>query len=438
MNQKRSRNSHKSSLHWENNKKRGSAVQLSEPSSDIHQITPLHQPLWFWNLHSGWSYFSRGLFWGGLVSLTAVFSAFGGVALTNISVVEQQISRQLKGNSKPTVSAEYKKLTTPLQILLVEVEPDADALIGFSKTARGESKNILLLEVEPERNSARAFSIPGNSQVQIPEFGKGTVTDAYRLGGIDLLSQSIDRLDNIAVNRYLRTSPEVFEQLTDSGKINLPQCDSRLGNCLNIADRLVRQETVFKTIRQRLNIPGYWSSFKTAIAQAEPQLDTNISMPELIAVMNFIKELEPDRLTVTLLPEYTPVEAKNDLNRLVTNPSRQIIGSGVDSKLDLGKEHLFESKPIAVQNTTDDPELGRRVVAYLRQQNFRDVYLVRHMPLKLEQTQIVTNYSQVETANYLKNILGFGNLEAELTQQQQLVLQLGEDALNLPRSRSSL
>jgi hypothetical protein len=42
----------------------------------------------------------------------------------------------------------------------------------------------------------------------------------------------------------------------------------------------------------------------------------------------------------------------------------------------------------------------------------------------------VSNYGQVETANYLKNILGFGNLEAESTlQQPELVLQLGEDAL---------
>ncbi|MFM2314089.1 MAG: hypothetical protein RLZZ04_3365, partial [Cyanobacteriota bacterium] len=87
----------------------------------------------------------------------------------------------------------------------------------------------------------------------------------------------------------------------------------------------------------------------------------------------------------------------------------------------------------AVQNTTDRPELGRRVVAYLRQRNFREVYLVEPSPLKLKETRILSNYSQVEIANYLKNVLGFGTLKAESTlEQQELILQIGEDALDLP------
>ena len=435
MNQKRSRNSHKSSLLWQNSKKISSTTQFPELSSDTPQITPLHRTFWFWWQHSGWFYFGRGLFWGTLVSSIAVFSALGGVALTTIDVVEQQISRQLKGNLRSVKTDGQRTLTMPLQILLVEVKPDADALVGFSKTSQGESKNILLLEVEPERNFARAINIPGDSQVQIPGFGMGTATEAYRRGGINLLSRSISQLDNVRVDRYLRTSPEVFGQLIDSGKINLPKCDSRFRDCSNLAEQLGHQQTAFKTIRQRLNIPGYWSSFQTAIAQAEPQLDTNIPMPELISVVNFIKELEPDRLSVNLLPGYTPIEAREDLDRLGSNLSKQSLSSRTDNQLDLGKKHSFENKAIAVQNTTDDPELGRRVVAYLRQRHFRDVYLVRHIPLKLEQTKIVTDYGQVETANYLQNILGFGNLEAESTpQRQQLILQLGEDALYLPQS----
>jgi len=152
-------------------------------------------------------------------------------------------------------------------------------------------------------------------------------------------------------------------------------------------------------------------------------------MPELIAVVDFIGELEPDRLSVDLLSEYTPIAAKN-------RNLRSTLPEHASSEINLGQiprsDNSLRSKPIAVQNTTDDPDLGRRMVAYLRSRNFRDVYLVRHIPLKLEQTRIVTNYGQVETANYLKNILGFGNLEAKSSQQRQLVLQLGEDAFYLP------
>ncbi|MEL6929310.1 MAG: LCP family protein [Cyanobacteria bacterium J06600_6] len=406
----------------------------SEPSSNIPQVTPLHQPLWFWLQHSRWSYFNRGLFWGGLVSLTSIFSALGGMALTTIDVVERQISQQLAGNSQNADSSQLA-LATPLQILLVEVQPNADALVGFSPASTGESKNVLLVELEPDQNFARVLNIPANSQIEIPEFGIGTVKDAYRLGGIDLLSRSLNQSsDEIAIDRYIRASPEIFKQLSSSGKINLTSCDSRLRDCSDLSAQAMRQQTVFKTIRQRLNIPGYFSSFKTAIAQVESQLDTDISMPELISAVNFIKELESDRLSVALLPEYTPLNAQLGEEGLAPNSLEPF--ASLKSNLERAKtnNNSLSNKSVAVQNTTDDPELGRRVVAYLRARNFSDVYLVRHIPLKLEKTRIVTNYGQVETANYLKNILGFGSLAAKSDQQQQMVLQLGEDALSLPPS----
>jgi polyisoprenyl-teichoic acid--peptidoglycan teichoic acid transferase len=91
-----------------------------------------------------------------------------------------------------------------------------------------------------------------------------------------------------------------------------------------------------------------------------------------------------------------------------------------------------------VQNTTDNPELGRQVVAYLRHRNFRNVYLVPHIPLELEETKIVVGDRQLETAKHLKNILGFGNFEPESAwSPQELVLQLGEDALYLPTNYRS-
>jgi len=431
MNHKRSRNSKQSLSPWKNGKLT-SASRSSDRESNTPQITSLDQPLWFWRRHSGWSYFNRGLFWGGLVSLTSIFSALGGVALTSIDAIEQQISNRL-GESGGKVAVESQTIDTPLQILLVEVKPDRDALVGFSEVSSGKSKNILLVKIEPENNFVRGVNVPGNSRVQIPGFGEGTVSDAFQMGGIKLLAQSLNQSSTeIEIDRYLATSPEVFKQLTDSGKINLPNCDPRIKNCQNLADLITRQETAFETIRQRLNIPGYFTSFKTAIAKAEPQLNTDISMPELLSMVNFIKELEPNRLTVDLLPDYTPARGRSGSSLALSLEKPEKLKSNFDSNLT--QDSSLQSRSVAVQNTTDDPELGRRVVAYLRSRNFGDVYLVRHIPLKLEQTRIVTNYGQVETANYLKNILGFGNLEAKSSQQQELVLQLGEDALYLPQS----
>jgi polyisoprenyl-teichoic acid--peptidoglycan teichoic acid transferase len=415
--------------------------RLEQLLSSHDQVNPLHQFWRVWWRHSTWGNFNRGLFWGGLVSLISILSAMGGVALTNVDLVKQQISQRLPGNSNDAVESSKQAalkdstLTTPLQILLVEVEFDPDALVGFSATARGKSKTILLLKVKPELNQAQVINIPLDSKASIPGFGQGTVKDAYRLGGMDLLSQTINQLPgNLRVDRYFRTTPEVFKQLTDSGKITLEGCDSRIRDCNDKSEQIFRQLEAFETIRQRFNIPNYLTSFETAIAKAKPQIDTNISVPEIISVANFIKELEPDYLTVDLLPGYTPGKAiKNIPNqgrgKSAIDQGTSLSSSTFDSRAVSDRNYAFQGNSVAVQNTTDNPELGRRVVAYLRQRNFRDVYLVEHIPLRLEQTKIMANHGQVEMANYLKNVLEFGNLEAKSAQEQPtLVLQLGKDA----------
>ena len=441
MNQKRSHSSKKSSSSWKSNRvdnpqnqvelnELSKANRAIEQTADLHQSTPLNRFLRFKHQNSYWSYFNRGLFWGGLVSLTSICSAIAGMALTKVDFVEQQISARLQKYPAKLAAVEPDAISTPLQILLVEVESDVDAMVGFGRDSAGKSKTILLLKVEPELDIAQVINVPLDTKANIPGLGEGTVADAYTIGGMDLLSQTIDGLnEGIKVDRYLRTSEEVFQQLTDSGKITLNRCDPTVRDCPNLAEQVIHQETAFKTIRQRFNIPTYLESFQTTVERIEPQLDTNLSTAEIMEVANFIKELEPDRLNVELVPRYTPGKAIAGSDRL-TQPA---LATATREQSQTTDENPFRYSSVAVQNTTNNPELGRRVVAYLRQQNFRDVYLVKQMPLKLKQTKIVTNYGQVERANYLKNILGFGNLESRSSlAEQELVLQLGEDALSLP------
>ena len=440
MNQKRSHSSNKSSSSRKSNRAQNPQNQVEsnkllmanraiEQIHDPHQSTPLDRLLWYEHRNSSRSYFNRGVFWGGLVSLTSICSAVAGMALTKIDFVEQQISALLQHPAKP-VAIESDAISTPLQLLLVEVESDADAMVEFNRDSVGKSKTMLLLKVEPELDIAQAINIPLDTKANIPGMGSGTVADAYAIGGMDLLSETIDGLnEGMRVDRYIRTTSEVFQQLTNSGKITLKECDPRVRDCRNLAEQVIRQETAFKTIRQRFNIPTYLASFQTTLERIESQLDTNISTVEMMKVANFIKELESDRLNVELVPRYTPgfsIASSDRQGKLDSATATWEQSEGEN-------ENFFQYSSVAVQNTTDNPELGRQVVAYLRQQNFRDVYLIEQMPLKLKQTKIVTNYGRVERANYLKNILGFGNLESRSSlAEQELVLQLGEDALYLP------
>ena len=226
-------------------------VEQNTPTHTSSKIILLHQPWWFWSQHSGWSYFNRGLFWGGIISLTAVCSAIAGVIATKIDVVEQAIAQRIEQRSS------------------------ADAL-------------------RPSLGSAIAQSA------------------AWRL------------------------EHAVFAQ--DDGALAPPRSNSG--------------------------------------------------------------DLEPNAVNSLL-----SIQSTSNQNR------------------------VFHNYPITVQNTTDNPQLGMEVVTFLRRNNFRDVRLVQHIPLKLNQTKIVGNYDRLATANYLQDILGFGQLEARPDlSTPELILQIGEDA----------
>lgn len=451
MNQERSHSEDKSSWQLEKinqarRKHQVSLTQLLEADQNTEQLPnspqsiPLNRSFWFWRQHSG-SFFSQGLFWGAIVGLTAVSSAIGGVALTKIDSVEQAIASKIQGKSLNTSSVTPKILSRPINVLLLEVKSGADAMTGLSETLGEDSKAILLLKIEPQQDLAQVINIPNNSKVEIPGHGQGTINDAYQLGGIKLLTQTINQLNpDSTVDYYIRANPETFRKLSASGKITLEDCDSRIDDCSHKLSQVIRQQTTFNMIRQRLNIPGYLASFKTAIAQAEANLDTNISVPEIISLATFVKELDPKNINVDLLPEYTPgksITQKQQEPKLppIKKPQNKLASI---SDISSSKSFPFQYSPIAVQNTTDNPELGKRVVAYLRHRNFRDVYLVPQIPLKLNQTRIVSHHSQTETASYLQNILGFGHLaEQSDISNRELTLQIGSDAFYLPTNYRS-
>ncbi|WP_319420500.1 LCP family protein [Pleurocapsa sp. FMAR1] len=326
-------------------------------SMNTKPITLLHQPLWFWQKHSQWSYFKQGLFWGGIISFTAAFSAGCGVALTRINVVEKAIQRGLcerkccfassifhsrgggfpherhstpseckvpkgrwrecavqeaiaqgiKANSNLTGSLNQAVLSRPIDLLLIEVEPDTSSMVKFSSTSIGKTKAILVLQFDPDHGVAKIINIPTDSRVKIPGFGWGTIADAHRYGGVPLVSQVLTQLiEEVNINRYVRATPEVFQQLAASSELILDNCDSRIADCSNKVGQIIRQEDTLKAIHQHLNIPAYLANFQAAVTDIKPKLDTDLSLPELMSIANFVKDLDPENITASLLPEYVP------------------------------------------------------------------------------------------------------------------------------------
>ncbi len=355
MNNELSHNKNRNSPHFqdreivESNDNEIKFAKLTRESNTAYRsintkpITPLHQPLWFWQKHSQWSYFKKGLFWGGIISCTAIFSAGCGFALTRINLVEEAIQRglcerkcpELKGifhsrgggfpherlnqqRLKPHVaiaqrieiysntrSSHQAVLRHSIDLLLIEVEPDTNSMVKFSSTSIGKTKAILVLQFDPRNKVAKTIDVPTNSRVKIPGFGWGTIADAYRYGGVPLVSQVLTQsIDKVKINRYVRATPEVFQQLAASGELTLNNCDFRIADCSHKVEQIIRQEDTLKAIHQHLNIPAYLANFQATVTDIKPRLDTDLSLPELMSIANFVKDLDPENITTSLLPEY--------------------------------------------------------------------------------------------------------------------------------------
>ncbi|MGL5940418.1 MAG: LCP family protein [Waterburya sp.] len=294
--------------------------QINDQANDNHQINLLHQPVWFWQQHSRWSFFVRGLFWGGIIASTAIVSAGGGVALTKITAVEQTIVQTIKprssgGQSESEILESHATLTRPVNILLVEVKPDSDDLLKFDHEFVGKSQTILLLKFDPQQGLAEVINIPTDTRVKIPRLGWGTIADAHAYGGTALVSQMVNQLLNgVVIDRYVRATSPTWQQLSHSGKLTLADCDDRIQDCKDKAEQIVRQENTFEAIRQHLSVPAYLNDFRTTVTKIEPKLDSNMSISEIMSVVNFVQELESDQISVNLLPGYIPGKtiAKNN------------------------------------------------------------------------------------------------------------------------------
>ncbi len=92
--------------------------------------------------------------------------------------------------------------------------------------------------------------------------------------------------------------------------------------------------------------------------------------------------------------------------------------------------YQLKNLPIAVQNTTDNPELASRLLDFLKQRDFRNVYLIDHLPIDLNQTEIIVERGNIVLADYLKKNLSLGRLELSPTSDAnfELTIRIGEDA----------
>lgn len=147
----------------------------------------------------------RGL--AALVILVAVFllTAIAGYGLAGfwLDDNEQKGPGLLPGNLRKFLAG------GPTTFLLLGV----DARPG-EKDARTDT--IIVAQLDPEKKKLVMISIPRDTLVELPGYGREKINSANVYGGVDLVKKVVSDMLNVEIDYYIKTNFEGFKQVIDT------------------------------------------------------------------------------------------------------------------------------------------------------------------------------------------------------------------------------
>ncbi|PSB16528.1 LytR family transcriptional regulator [filamentous cyanobacterium CCP1] len=424
---------------------------------------------------------SRWLVKGLAVGLTGLLSATIGAAVALMMPLPKAIAPS--GNGEPLSLGELwnrglnYQITRPVNVLVMGIDLPLDLPEHSSPDDlfAGRSDTMLLVRIDPETDSVSVLSIPRDTQVEIPGEGIEKVNYANLLGGSELAAQVVSQnLNSVTIDRYVRVSTEAFRDLVDvmgGVEVFVPERmeyeDQTQGLFIDLqpgwqvlngdqaeqfarfrndADgdigRVQRQQQLIRALRKKLTEPALLARIPQVIQLFQKYVDTNLTPEEMFALAHFGLNLEQDNFRMVLLPGRfsTPEEYEASYWLMDSVDTAQVMQEYFDlSSVAVLSQQQYEYNEsdlrIAIQNASDDPELGGQVAAYLYSQGFYNVYVIEDWPDHQYQTQIIAQRGDLRSATLLESVLGVGHIipasTGDLT--SDLTIRLGDDWLDKHR-----
>ncbi|MGB5961213.1 MAG: LCP family protein [Coleofasciculaceae cyanobacterium] len=449
--------------HKASKKSNGSQANIDEPPS-----LPPHN-----RSKSPKRHYMRWFFWSAAFVLTATISASLGATLallTPLSPFLAPIQGLGAKNNLWSRGFQYK-IARPINILVMGIDRVPNAPKNSREVFAGRSDTMLLLRLDPRDNTVKMLSIPRDTQVEVPGVGVDKINDANVEGGPAMAARVVSRtLNDVPIDRYVRVTTEAFRELVDIvGGIDVyvPYPMQYVDNTQNLnidlaqgwqtlngdqaeqfarfrkdqfgdIGRVQRQQTLLKALRQRISNPTVLPRLAQAVRVMQQYIDTNLSLEEMLALVGFGLKIEPENFKMVLLPGRfsTPNESVASYWIMDSAGKDRIIReyfqlNSTLTSLEVENDSATQVR-IAIQNSTQNPELAYRMVEYLAEKNFHNVYVISDWPDRLRQTQIIDQQGDQKAAGILKKILGVGKVEASSTGDldSDVTIRLGEDWLN--------
>ncbi|NEN88319.1 MAG: LCP family protein [Okeania sp. SIO3H1] len=421
-------------------------------------------------------------FWILVLVLSGTTTTSFGAITALFAPVEPQFFSQLL--QKFTSDVLWRKrlpyqLSRPMNILVMGIDQVSGVAENSPDVFEGRSDTLLLVQANPTTQTVSLLSVPRDTQVLIPKIGIAKINEANVYGGPKLVESVLEStLSGFEIDRYVRVSKGAFRELVEQlggVEIFVPQpmsytdktqqlkIDLKSGwQTLNGEQaeqfarfreevygdigRIQRQQVLLKALRNRVTNVAVLPQLPHIIQVMLKYVDTNLSFPEMLALVNFSLDLERDDLRMVMLPGRA--SSSNEYLTsywIIDQPGRdRILEQYFNFKLEefnyndlfhpiKVNETLYLEAKIAVQNASSNSQAATNFAQYLREKGFYNVYVVSDWSDKEPLTQIIVQGGYLESAEVVKKALGFGQIEPTSTGEisSDFTVRLGEDSVDI-------
>ncbi|MEN8444250.1 MAG: LCP family protein, partial [Cyanobacteria bacterium J06555_13] len=406
---------------------------------------------------------------GGITSISMAAGALLAVSLGTTPLLQSTLTAEeaaVFSSDEPIATAnslQLPSLTRPVNILLLGVKVtssdvhDYDAIYedGYDalvNSFEGLSDTMLLLRFDPRDQQVTVVSVPRDTRTNVD----GLVTkinEANREGGPALSAQAVSELmGGVPIDRYMRINVQGVEKLIDAlggVKVNVPkdmkyQDDSqhlyinlKAGEQRLDGDkalqflrfryddngdigRVQRQQQFMRALTEQALNPTTISRLPKILSVIQSHVDTNLSVEELVALVGYSSQRDRSDVQMLMLPGEFSNYDDYELSYWIPDYSEIDAISADYFDIANGSYRVSEETDpsylrVAIQDSTYDDVAVQSLINTLYDTGYYNVFVDRTLRDPLQETRIVAQRGDLNSAESIQRFLGIGEVRVEST-----------------------
>jgi polyisoprenyl-teichoic acid--peptidoglycan teichoic acid transferase len=429
-----------------------------------------------------WLWFWVGM--SGIAMVSATAGALLAVSLTSTPLMQAELSPQeaavFDSDRISGQGLRFSQLTRPVNILLMGMSvlpPDTQNAPAETKNLKylpqvnsfdGLADVMLLIKFDPEKKKLVMLSVPRDTRTEIEGYGIKKINSANTHGGPALTAKTVSNLLNgVGIDRYIRINvlgvgklidalggvtvyvPKDMKYQDDSQHlyINLKAGKQHLNGdqVLQLLryrhdengdiGRIQRQQMVMRALMDQSLNPATLAQLPKVLDVVKEHIDTNLTVEELLALVGYGARTNRSNMQMLMVPGRFSDKKEYEASYWLPNHDR--IAAMMAENFDVNAPHDQQSTDpgslrIAIQDSTGgDRSNLRPLIRSLEKAGYRNVYVSKPWGEPLEVTHIVAQQGDGNSAESIRNSLGFGEVRVESTGNlsSDVTIQLGKDWL---------